>query len=186
MKKKRITYGVSGMIEYQAVISVGRNTAKVSFTGGSQTSSGMRPASFTTDNLILQNAIESCPDYKRGRIYTVNVIELDEDINVEGRRVRSHSDVTDASAVTDTLDAAQESSKKKSKTVKATEEQTAAAEEAMARAAAGGEPQVMEVSCKDVAKQYLQDRYGVNPAGLYTREDVAREALKYGIIFKYD
>ena len=29
MKKKKITYGVSGMMEYQAVIKVGRNNMKV-------------------------------------------------------------------------------------------------------------------------------------------------------------
>lgn len=76
MKKKKITYGVSGMMEYQAVIKVGRNNMKVLFSDGSVSAMGVNPATFTTENFMVQHAIENSSDFKRGRIKVVNTIEL--------------------------------------------------------------------------------------------------------------
>lgn len=83
MKKKRITYGVYGMMEYQAIIKIGRATLKVLFTDGSMTSIGQNPAKYTTSDFLTQHAIENCSDFKRGRIQVVNTIELDEDVRIE-------------------------------------------------------------------------------------------------------
>lgn len=83
MKKKRITYGVNGMMEYQAVIKVGKKNVGILFSDGSVSAMGTNPATFTTDNLIVQHAIENSADYKRGRIRVVNTIELDEELRVE-------------------------------------------------------------------------------------------------------
>lgn len=83
MKKKRITYGVYGMMEYQAIIKIGRATLKVLFTDGSMTSIGQNPAKYTTSDFLTQHAIEDSSDFKRGRIQVVNTIELDEDVRIE-------------------------------------------------------------------------------------------------------
>lgn len=83
MKKKRITYGVYGMMEYQAIIKIGRATLKVLFTDGSMTSIGQNPAKYTTSDFLMQHAIENSSDFKRGRIQVVNTIELDEDVRIE-------------------------------------------------------------------------------------------------------
>lgn len=83
MKKKRITYGVYGMMEYQAIIKIGRATLKVLFTDGSMTSIGQNPAKYTTSDFLTQHAIENSSDFKRGRIQVVNTIELDEDVHIE-------------------------------------------------------------------------------------------------------
>lgn len=83
MKKKRITYGVYGMMEYQAIIKIGRATLKVLFTDGSMTSIGQNPAKYTTSDFLTQHAIENSSDFKRGRIQVVNTIELDEDVRIE-------------------------------------------------------------------------------------------------------
>lgn len=83
MKKKRITYGVNGMMEYQAIIKIGRATLKVLFSDGSMTAMGENPAHFTTTDFITQHAIENCRDFKRGLIKKLNVIELDEDVHIE-------------------------------------------------------------------------------------------------------
>lgn len=83
MKKKRITYGVYGMMEYQAIIKIGRATLKVLFTDGSMTSIGQDPAKYTTSDFLTQHAIENSSDFKRGRIQVVNTIELDEDVRIE-------------------------------------------------------------------------------------------------------
>lgn len=83
MKKKRITYGVYGMMEYQAIIKIGRATLKVLFTDGSMTYIGQNPAKYTTSDFLTQHAIENSSDFKRGRIQVVNTIELDEDVRIE-------------------------------------------------------------------------------------------------------
>ncbi len=51
MKKKVITYGVYGMMEYQTVIKMGKSSMKVNFSDGSINSFGQNPAKFTTKEL---------------------------------------------------------------------------------------------------------------------------------------
>lgn len=82
MKKKRITYGVTGMMEYQAVIKVGRGQMKVMFTDGSATGYGTNPAMYTTENLMMQKAIENSEQFKSGRIHIVNSTDLDEEVHI--------------------------------------------------------------------------------------------------------
>ncbi len=41
----------------------------------------------------------------------------------------------------------------------------------------------VEATCKDVAKQYLQEHYGENPVKLRTRADIQEAAARHGIIF---
>ena len=105
MKKKKITYGVSGMMEYQAVVKIGKATMKVPFSEGSMTAMGVNPAKFTTDNFVVQHAIEQSGDFRRGRIHIVSVIELDEEVKIEGKsnvesRIRAGAgSASDTSAV---------------------------------------------------------------------------------------
>lgn len=83
MKKKRITYGVYGMMEYQTIIKIGRATLKVLFTDGSMTAIGQNPAKYTTSDFLVQRAIENSSEFKKGRIQVVDTIELDEDVRIE-------------------------------------------------------------------------------------------------------
>lgn len=83
MKKKRITYGVYGMMEYQTIIKIGRATLKVLFTDGSMTAIGQNPAKYTTSDFLVQRAIENSSDFKKGRIQVVSTIELDEEVRIE-------------------------------------------------------------------------------------------------------
>lgn len=83
MKKKRITYGVHGMMEYQSIIKIGRATLKVLFTDGSITAIGQNPAKYTTSDFLVQHAIENSSEFKRGRITVVDTIELDEEVHIE-------------------------------------------------------------------------------------------------------
>jgi hypothetical protein len=88
MKKKRITYGVYGMMEYQSIIKIGRATLKVLFIDGSMTAIGQNPAKYTTSDFLVQHAIENSSDFKRGRITVVNTIELDEEVRIERNPVK--------------------------------------------------------------------------------------------------
>ena len=68
MTMTRKTYGVSGLMEWQAVIRCGRATVNVLFTGGSVTGYGVSPAEYTTENPVVQAIIEGSEYYKSGRI----------------------------------------------------------------------------------------------------------------------
>lgn len=94
MKKKRITYGVYGMMEYQSIIKIGRATLKVLFTDGSMTAIGQNPAKYTTSDFLVQHAIENSSDFKRGRITVVNTIELDEEVRIERNPVKPSTQQT--------------------------------------------------------------------------------------------
>ena len=98
MKKKRITYGVNGMMEYQAIIKIGRATLKVMFTDGSMTAIGQNPAKYTTSDFLVQHAIENSSDFKRGRITVVNSIELDEEVRIERNPVKASTQQAPAPA----------------------------------------------------------------------------------------
>lgn len=103
MKQKRITYGVNGMMEYQAIIRVGKNNMKVLFSDGSLTAMGINPATFTTDSFMVQHAIENSTDFKRGLIYVVRVIELNTDLHIERnepKKLESNSINAEAKAST--------------------------------------------------------------------------------------
>lgn len=242
MKKKRIIYAVQGMMEYQTIVKVGRNSVKVGFSGGSISNGCAQPARYSTSSLIMQNAIETCEDYRRGRIRRERVITLDEDIVVERNRPASKleamlrenvgSGLAEARCLDKKADAfsgAEETAREQiitpcdkpgaeapardqaegvspadrseaeetahgqiieseAETPATNAEETATeAKEAdtMAEDAEKGTLEVVEASCKDVAKQYLQEHYGENPSRLRTRDDVQACAAKYGITFSF-
>lgn len=67
-KKQRKTYGVYGMMEYQALIPTLKNRIRVEFSGGSVSGYGVRPATYTTENPMIQYFIENSFQYKSGKI----------------------------------------------------------------------------------------------------------------------
>lgn len=80
MKKKRIIYGVRGMMEYQALLHIGKASLRVSFTDGSATAMGSVPATFATANPVVQMAIEGSREYQRGLITKIKEIDLGGDV----------------------------------------------------------------------------------------------------------
>ncbi|MDE6026917.1 MAG: hypothetical protein K2G23_02465 [Muribaculaceae bacterium] len=64
----RATYGVSGMMEWVALIPSGRNIVRVRFSGGSLTGYGVAPATFRTTNPVVMDVIERSSYFKRGKI----------------------------------------------------------------------------------------------------------------------
>lgn len=62
------TYGVYGIMEWQALIPTLDCMVRVPFTGGSLTGYGVRPATFSTDNAVLAHFIEASRYFRTGRI----------------------------------------------------------------------------------------------------------------------
>lgn len=177
------------MMEYQCLIRFGKNTLKVTFTGGSMNAIGVTPATFTTNSFIIQQAIENSNEFKCGRIHVVNVIELEEELRIErpapapavaekqeaprvlfpGKDETPDSEQDDDNAVVKDSSGAQE---------------TAAASQPEKQESVAAMTQV-EFSCNDDAKDYLEHTFGYIRSKLHNREDIinAGKAHNVEIIF---
>lgn len=173
MKKKRITYGVSGMMEYQSIIRFGKNTLKVTFTGGSMNAIGVTPATYTTSSFLIQQAIENSNEFKRGHIRIVRTIELDEEIHIERPKP--------ATAIAERRNPAPTPTAEAEKVPEPTEEAEAAEVNAEDGATSEEQPEEsaptapltqVEFSCNDDAKDYLEQTFGYVRSKLRNREDI--------------
>lgn len=70
-KPKTVTYGVNGMMEWNALIPAGKSTLRVHFSGGTATGYGVSPAIFTTDNPAVMHLIETSYWYRIGKIIRI-------------------------------------------------------------------------------------------------------------------
>lgn len=161
MKKKRVTYGITGMMEYQAVIPVGKATVKVTFTDGTMSATGMTPARYMTDNMMIQHAIEHSPQYKKGLIRKLQSIELDEEV-VIGHNVKKQAEepvVTSADG------------ERKKEPVADGEEK-------------GKTLRKIKVSDIASAKDYLADTFGINRTAMRSTKAIMEQAAANGVEFE--
>lgn len=186
MKKKVITYGVYGMMEYQSVIKMGKSTLKVNFSDGSVNSFGQNPARFTTDNFMIQHAIEHSYDFRRGLIQIVNAHELDEEVKILHNAVHcelagSTPPVEDlvhgTETAVETLDGEHclpnESAIPAAASAAKTVEPAASSDEAT--------PTEVEFGTNDEAKAYLENTFGVQRSKLRTRAEIEKAGMQYGV-----
>lgn len=68
MKLYKKKYGVFGLLEYHAVLPLGGGSVRVDFKHGSISARGIDPATFTTENEVVQQLIEDSDKFKSGRI----------------------------------------------------------------------------------------------------------------------
>lgn len=185
MKKKKITYGVHGMMEYIAMIKLGtKNRIKVTFTDGSITAMGVNPATFVTDNLMVQHAIEHSPEYARGLIKTVRVVELDTEVVIE-RNVPccdKHTEAEVAKQEETPAEKPTEQESTESTSENSTEKQPEVEE---AKNEPAQEVTEVEFSNNGDAKVYLEEKFGVAPSKLRTREIIESTAKSYGVVIKW-
>lgn len=203
MKKKKITYGVSGMMEFQAVIKVGRNNMKVLFTDGSMNAMGVNPAKYTTSDYMIQHIIENSPEYKRGLIFRYSVVELDEEVRIERPKPapKLPDPIPEATpapaapadpapeATSEPAAPAPEAEESDNATPADEDEDTAApeAEEQDSEPAPAQEhPRVeVEFSVNDDAKDYLEQNYGAVRSKLRTRNDILAFAEAHNVDIKF-
>lgn len=202
MKKKRITYGVYGMMEYQTIIKIGRATLKVLFTDGSMTAIGQNPAKYTTSDFLVQRAIENSSEFKKGRIQVVDTIELDEDVRIERNPAKaSLSQTTPVTEDADTKETADEPTEEVNAgvvtptdeadaetiedevadiTEEEPEEDTTSEETAAEDNTAEGKTEV-EFTDNQEAKDYIFKNFGVKPGTMRNREDIKAVGETYGV-----
>lgn len=181
MKKKVITYGVYGMMEYQTVIKMGKSSMKVNFSDGSINSFGQNPAKFTTKNFMIQHAIEHSYDFRRGLIQIINEHELDEEVQISHNPVAIEPEFSDdevkakvedvVSGGTDGLEGTEVS------------DVTEGTDAEVSDVTEGAESSATEVefSTNDEAKQYLESQFGVQRSKLRTRADIEKAGMQYGV-----
>ena len=197
MKKKRITYGVYGMMEYQSIIKIGRATLKVLFSDGSMTAFGQNPAKYTTSDFLVQRAIENSSDFKRGRISVVSSIELDEEVRIErnpakketvkAANTEAKSTAGETTTVTDgeqtaTKGVAEATAKEETpadETSASTDEAEAEAEQEATTSTTDGATEV-EFTTNQEAKDYLANTFGVTTA-FRNRAEIVACGATYGV-----
>lgn len=166
MKKKKITYGVDGMMEYVAVINIGsKSSVRIQFSNGSITAMGVAPAVFTTENLMLQHAIEHSSDYARGLIKTVRVVELEAEVKIE-RNMQAQAPDTGTNSTPQGC------------------EEEAQASGAETNTEINLHREVMFSNNGD-AKVWLEEQFGVSPSKLRSREIIENVAKGYGVAIKW-
>lgn len=87
------TYGVSGLIDWQAQIKAGKASLIVTFTGGGLTSYGVTPAQYTTENILFQKIIENSREFRAGKIKLIRTVPLSETADIMTSAVTDLADV---------------------------------------------------------------------------------------------
>lgn len=168
MKKKRITYGVTHLVEWDALIKMGKATLRCSFKGGSVSTQGVIPATFTTDNPVVQLGIEMSDAFRKGKIRVVRSHELDEEVMVEGREPKKASAEADASGDAGEQEELEESEEHEEQEVREHRD-----------------VRVVEVRCADDARNWLREHHGIASSRLRNKELIAQAAETAGVKFVY-
>lgn len=212
MNAKRKTYGVSGYMEWVALIECGKATVKVHFSGGSLTGYGVTPAEFTTQNPMTQAIIENSKEFKSGKIFLLREIEgtgkFKEFVRGQHANEGNHlgGQAATASAIAGTaLDADGTSKTPKVEPTNANEpigdlindEDTVSAddenstdasesetvEDSEATVTADGKA-IIDVTDLDDARDYLCENFGIARSSLRSNVSVPRAAEEHNIVFR--
>lgn len=212
MNAKRKTYGVSGYMEWVALIECGKATVKVHFSGGSLTGYGVTPAEFTTQNPMTQAIIENSKEFKSGKIFLLREIEgtgkFKEFVRGQHANEGNHlgGQAATASAIAGTaLDADGTSKTPKVEQTDANEpmddlindEDTESADDEISTDASEAETVVdseatvtadgkaiIDVTDIDDARDYLCENFGISRSSLRSNVSVYRAAEEHNIVFR--
>lgn len=161
--KKKITYAVNDVLEWECCISVLKANIRLNFSGGGISPYGQTAAEFTTSNTMLQGIIESSSYYKSGRIYILRSERLDDTGNVDpGDQIPKMSECE-------------------------TTPSTPSTPEYPSGAKCEGDGIVyIQVSDINEAKEYLVSKFGLKPSSLKTRDNINKAASENKICFEYE
>lgn len=157
MKK---TYGVSGLMEWQAVFRHGRATLSARFSGGALTGYGVTPAEYTTSNPVAQHIIESSRQFRDGRIRLLRC--LDDRGTPRGRSVGVSADSDgEGRAYGDG----------------SSEEKTGPRDQ--------GEREVFEFADASLAREWMIDTLGLDPREIPSQKAMREYAEAHGMTIKW-
>lgn len=194
MNAKRKTYGVSGYMEWVALIECGKATVKVHFSGGSLTGYGVTPAEFTTQNPMTQAIIENSKEFKSGKIFLLREIEgtgkFKEFVRGQHANEGNHlcGQAATASVIAGTALDADGTSKTPAAASADDEESTddteaETVEDSEATVTADGKA-IIDVTDLDDARDYLCENFGIARSSLRSNVSVPRAAEEHNIVFR--
>lgn len=67
-QSRRVTYAISGLLEFVLRIQAGAAAVEVHFTGGQLSGYGTVPATYSTSDPVMIKLIESSTEFRSGRI----------------------------------------------------------------------------------------------------------------------
>lgn len=184
MKKKRITYGINGFMDYQVVINVGKSHLNIMFSDGTMTAFGSNPCRFTTENFILQQSIERSKEFKKGLIKVLHVIELNEDLKFEnntGEFIKSSKETSSSCKPTNSDSVEEVSSVVKEESTSEKEISEVAEESSSAVKEVSSSVLSVEFEYNEEAKDYLEKEFGVNRGTLINRKTIVECGKNLGV-----
>ncbi len=196
-------YGVYGKVEFVMSVSIANTCVCVDFSGGSITNRGVIPASYTTNNPLVQKALEGSNEFKVGVVSLIDSIPESDDVRVARAREEAERSRAEAEqrakeeAVNSGSDTRAESQTSEqgyeAKTEAPAHEQQAVDNQSAAYAKEvapdavsadeSGAKTTVEVTCFEDAVEYLKANFGYTSSKLRTKPAVERAAEEHGIIF---
>lgn len=204
MKRRKVTYGVYNIVEWHASLKMGKATVKVAFTGGAITTNGVTPATYTTNDPVVQLAIERSNEFRNGKIKVVRSYDLGGEVKIERNPVVAKKHVVekcenntlamspaadsgnvylkiDGDVIEGHLMPNNPDTDSISEAVAVSDEQEDTTEESD-----GERPKVLtkvEVHCNDDAKDYLESQFGVKRSILLNRATIQTIAAQHNVEF---
>lgn len=194
-------------MEWQANIPVGKGRLTVHFAGGTRTAYGLTPATYKSEDPILQTIIEKSDYFRSGRIFLVKS-EFIKDVpdpvpaapaqkpaKVEEPAPKSEPTVTDSDeqAKADESDGnAQNEQTGPSNAIPTSEDIAPAQGEQTNSDADNGQKEitidengfaVVDVTCTEDARRYLIDNFGFTPSAVRTKDFIRNKAAANKIKF---
>lgn len=155
------TYGVTGLMEWEALIPSGKTTLSIQFTGGTLTGYGVTPALYSTENPVFQQIIEHSEHFRSGRIKLIRAVETADPPRASRPVAASPKESPKASP--------------EASPVLVTAEPVGGD--------GGGDVRRIEVTDRSMAKNYMMENYGLSANTLRTRSEIERAAKVRGIEF---
>lgn len=189
MKRSKKVYGVYNIVEWYANIRAGKATVRVLFSGGAMTTQGVTPATFTTNDPIVQLAIEHSEPYRNGKIKLIKTYPTNEDVAVERNQHKENVPTLEPTPpTTQTADPVEEKSMDDVETADAPTEDSAEADQEVEQTeSANGNATntIVKVTCDRDAAEYLREKYGIALSKLRSKVAIYAAAEQYGVTFDY-
>lgn len=182
IKKTKTTYGVYNLIEWHALLRLGKASVKVHFSGGSITTQGVTPATFTTADPVIQFAIERSPEFRNGKIKVVRRAPLNEVVEIECNFPKTINSDPSPNTAPNPAPIPIETEAAPAIGIEGAPEPEADNEVEGEDNANTARPLTqVEFSCNDDAKDYLEQNFGLVRSKLRKREDICSAAKAYGV-----
>lgn len=95
MEIEKKTYGVYDLVEWLVEIVMGGVRFRLNFSGGAVTTSGVTPATYTTEDPIVQLAVERSEHYLSGRIRLIRSTGTGREVKVGGCEAAEAAEVAE-------------------------------------------------------------------------------------------